>query len=51
MKLLLQRLEKLSVDEKPKSFARDVETKAVRKQLGGEKRNLSIEQEEPFLKK
>ena len=39
MKLPLQRLEKLSVDEKnSKTFAKDVGTKTVRKQLGGGKK-------------
>ena len=39
MKLLLQRLEKLSVDEKKlKTFSKEVRTKTVRKQLGGGKK-------------
>ena len=39
LKLLLQRLEKLSGDEKKlETFAKDVGTKTVRKQLGGGKK-------------
>ena len=37
--------------KKLKTFAKDVGTKTVRKQLGGGKRNPSVEQEEPFLER
>ena len=45
--------EVVSGRKKLKTFAKDVGTKTVRKQLGGGKRNLSVEQLEPdtFLEK
>ena len=43
-------MENLLVDKKLKTFATDVGTKTVQKQLGSEKRNLSVELVECFLK-
>ena len=43
--------EVISGRKKLKTFAKDVGRKTVRKQLGIEKRNPSVELEEPFLEK
>ena len=53
LKLLLQRLEKLSVDEKKlKTFAKDIgKKKQFENSWEVEKTNPSVELEEPFLEK
>ena len=52
MKLLLQSLEKLSVDEKnSKHLQKMLEQKQFENSWKVEKRNPSIEQKEPFLEK
>ena len=52
LKLLLHRLEKLSVDEKTQNiFQKMLEQKKFETRWEEEKRNPSVEQEEPLLKK
>ena len=52
MKLPLQRLEKLSVDEKnSKRLQKMLEQKQFKSNWEVEKRNPSVEQEEPFPKR